>query len=85
MAHDIVTEDLYRLIQNLADRTGESLTTAVTIAVQERSEKLNQDDDQQQRIEEMREIVREIAPLLKDGPRSWDIDELLYDERGLPK
>lgn len=85
MAHDIVTEDLYRLIQNLAARTGESLTTAVTIAVQERSDKLNQDDEQRQRIEEMTRIVREIAPLLKDGPHSWDIDELLYDEHGLPK
>jgi antitoxin VapB len=85
MTQDIVTADLYRLIQNLADRTGESLTTAVTIAVQERSDKLKQDDEQRQRIEAMREIVREIAPFLKDTPRYWEVDELHYDERGLPK
>ncbi|MDQ3693587.1 MAG: type II toxin-antitoxin system VapB family antitoxin [Chloroflexota bacterium] len=85
MAQEILTADLYRLIQNLADRTGESLTTAVTVAVQERTDKLQYDDEQCRRIEEMRAIVREIAPLLKDSPRSWELDELLYDERGLPK
>lgn len=85
MRQDIVTTDLFRLIQELADRTGESLTIAVAVAVQERRDKLKREDEQWQRIEEMNRIVREIAPLLKDGPHYWDIDALLYDERGLPK
>jgi len=84
MGMNIKNEEAYRLTKQLAKLTGESLTTAVTEAVRERLNRVRRDRD----IDlggRLLEIGRDCAAHLKEPFRTIDHDEMLYDERGLPK
>jgi antitoxin VapB len=81
MSLNIKNPDTYRLVKELADLTGESMTTAVTEAVRERLERIRSDF----RPEDILELAREVRAHLPPGYLDADLDELLYDENGLPK
>jgi antitoxin VapB len=84
MSLNIKNEETNRLIHELADLTGETLTGAVKSAVQERLARLQR----QQKgglAEHLLSIGRETAPLFKEPYRSVEHGDLLYDEMGLPK
>ena len=81
MSLNIKNAETYRLIRELAETTGESMTTAVTIAVQERLERLRGDFD----AEEVRQLAREIREALPPGALDVDHGALLYDDDGLPR
>jgi antitoxin VapB len=71
-----------RLIRELSQETGESLTDAVRVAVRERLERVRADFD----VEHIMEIVRDIRSRVPPGYFDQDFDALLYDEEtGLPK
>ena len=71
-----------KLIRELADATGESLTEAVTTAVRERLDRLQLDSD----VDRVMELVHEIRSRVPPDFFDVDHDELLYDdELGLPK
>jgi hypothetical protein len=79
--------EVYRLAQELSAATGESMTEAVRLSLQERLDRLKQADDADlerrlQRITDLATKLRELSP-----PGYWDqdFDELMYDEDGLPK
>jgi antitoxin VapB len=77
-------KELYRLSKQLAQLTGETLTTAVTVAVRERLDRIRH----QQGVdlaERLLEIGRSCAAQLKEPFRTIDHDKMLYDNRGLPK
>ena len=80
MSLNIKNEETHRLAQELATLTGESLTAAVTEAVRE---KLNRVKSQGMAAR-IRKISEECYARLKGKPLP-DIDELLYDEKGLFK
>ena len=80
MSMNIKNEETHRMSQELADLTGESLTTAVTVAVRERLNRVKSKG----MAERIMKIAKESAALLKGNPLP-DIDEFLYDEKGLPK
>ena len=82
MALNIKNEETCNLARELADLTGETMTGAITIALQER---LERERDREARLKAMREIVDRIAPHLRDGPSAVEHGDFLYDERGLPK
>ncbi|HEU0074037.1 MAG TPA: type II toxin-antitoxin system VapB family antitoxin [Dehalococcoidia bacterium] len=84
MSLNIKDERAHRLARELANLTGESMTEAVTTALQERLERLQpaQDDDL---VELILAIGRDCAAHLKEPYKSIDHAELLYDERGLPR
>jgi antitoxin VapB len=84
MGLNIKNEEANRLIHVLADSTGESLTTAVTIAVRERLERVQQREpgDLAKRL---LQIGKRCAGHLKEPFRTMEHGELLYDEKGLPK
>lgn len=83
MGINIKNPETERLIRELAEKTGEGKTEAVETAVRERIQRLDATKLRQRRLSRMREIVDEMAPLLKDMP---DIDSYLYDPKtGLPK
>jgi antitoxin VapB len=87
MSMNIKNADVERLTRELADLTGETLTTAVSTAVRERLERLRgsgADGRTTQRAEQILALGRSIAPSLTEPWRSRDHGELLYDERGLP-
>jgi antitoxin VapB len=81
MSLNIKNPDTYRLVKELADLTGESMTAAVTEAVRERLERLRADFAPG----EILEIAREIRARLPPGYLDLDHDDFLYDENGLPK
>jgi antitoxin VapB len=86
MALNIKDEETYKLVSELAKRTGESLTLAVKVSVKERLERQEKSPRQQRRLEGIRRIVERTAPLMDDGRSSKELlDELYDDETGLPK
>ncbi len=81
MAFNIKSPETHRLAREVADITGESMAQAVDTALRERRQRLS-------RIgvaAKLNAIVKAAAPHVPPGVSSADIDELLYDERGLPK
>jgi antitoxin VapB len=84
MGMNIKNEEAYRLTKQLARLTGESLTTAVTEAVRERLDRVRRERGVDL-AERLLTIGRDCAAHLKVPFRTIDHDEMLYDERGLPK
>jgi len=86
MALNIKDEETYRLVSELARKTGESLTAAVKVSVKERLERQREAPQQESRLEAIRRIVERTAPLMNDGRSSKELFDELYDEEtGLPK
>jgi antitoxin VapB len=73
----------HRLARELAELTGESMSSAVTIAVRERRDRVLADRSGGL-AERMLEIGADCAERLPEHVRAIDHGELLYDENGLP-
>jgi antitoxin VapB len=84
MGLNIKNEKTYRLVRELSQLTGESMTAAVDKAVQERLERLR-DVKKDSLAQRLLQIGKECAPLWKEPFRSMEHGDLLYDEKGLPK
>jgi antitoxin VapB len=84
MSLNIKDEKTHRMARQLAKLTGESMTAAVGLAVQERLERVRAGRGTGL-AERLLKIGRETAPLFKEPYRSIDHGDLLYDENGLPK
>ncbi len=84
MSLNIKDEKTHRMARQLAKLTGESMTAAVGLAVQERLERVRAERGTGL-AERLLKIGRETAPLWKEPYRSMDHGDLLYDENGLPK
>ena len=83
MALNIKDDDADRLVRELAAETGENLTTAVTVAVRERLERLRGAVPREQRRDALTAIaVRSAARPVRDERPA---DEILgYGPDGLP-
>ncbi len=85
MSLNIKSDEAHRLARQLAALTGESLTTAVTVAIRERVER-EQRSRKDGLAERLLAIGRDCAAHLSEEQRSLDYDALLYDEKtGLPR
>jgi antitoxin VapB len=84
MSLNIKKEEAHRMAQELARLTGESMTAAVSEAIRERLERVRGSSGKGI-AERILEIGRDCAAHLEEPFKSMDIDELLYDEKGLPK
>jgi len=84
MSLNIKNEKTHRLAQELARLTGENMTVAVGEAIRERLERVRA-NSRKGMAERLLEIGRDCAAHLNEPYKSMDIDELLYDEKGLPK
>jgi antitoxin VapB len=84
MGLNLKNEETHKLAQDLAALTGESMTAAVTTAVRERLERIRREQDEDAFVSEVTAIARDCAKHLGKY-RNADIDQLLYDENGLPK
>ena len=85
MSLNIKNEQTCRLARELARLTGETMTGAITVALEER---LRREQRRRQADAVARDLVaigQRCAKLLGDGPSAVDHGDLLYDERGLPK
>jgi antitoxin VapB len=72
----------HQLAKELAKRTGESMTQAVTKAIEER---LGRTESQEARVDRLMAIGRRCAGNLEEPNKSIDHGDFLYDEQGLPK
>jgi antitoxin VapB len=84
MSLNIKNQEAHRLAQQLATITGESMTEAVTEALRERLDRVRR-DPRQGMAERLMKIGKECAAHIKEPFKSMNVDDLLYDEKGLPK
>jgi antitoxin VapB len=84
MGLNIKNDETYRLVEELAKLTGETLTGAVTQAVRERLDRLHRERNGHL-ADRLLRIGKDCAARLKEPFRSADHGDLLYDERGLPR
>jgi antitoxin VapB len=80
---NIKNAETHQLVQELAALTGESQTTAVTVAVRERLDRLRHLREAGL-ADRLIAIGRDTAPRLREPFRSASHGDLLYDEHGLP-
>ena len=84
MSLNIKHKDAHKLANKLAKLTGENMTQAVTTAIRERLDRVRN-----QRGPDLGErlvaIGKHCAMHLKEPFRSADHDDLLYDDKGLPR
>jgi len=84
MGLNIKNEETDRLVHELASMTGESLTTAVTVAVRERLDRLRQ-DKKGNLSERLLQIGKDCAAHWREPFRTIEHGDLLYDAKGFPK
>ena len=84
MSMNIKNKETYRLAKQLSKLTGESLTTAITEAIRERLHRVRREQGVDL-AERLLLIGRDCAAHLKGPFRIIDHEDLLYDDRGLPK
>lgn len=84
MSLNIKRQETHLLAQELAQLTGESVTVAVTQAVQERLDRVRRQHDMSL-ADRLLAIGEDCAAHLKEPYRSIDHATLLYDEQGLPR
>jgi antitoxin VapB len=83
MPLNIKSAKAYELARRVAQATGESLTEAVAIALEERLTRIDPSPDAL--AEEILALGRDCAGRLEEPWRSLDHAELLYDDKGLPR
>ncbi|HEY6293761.1 MAG TPA: type II toxin-antitoxin system VapB family antitoxin [Terriglobia bacterium] len=83
MSLNIKNEETHRRAQELARLVGENMTQAVDRAITERLDRVRKVRNRGPRAKRLLEIGRECARLPVLDKRS--AEEMLYDERGLPK
>ena len=84
MALNIRNSETERLAAELARRTGETKTQAVTRALRERLARLRRERGKRRLADELNEIALHCASLPELDPRTPD-EILGYDDRGLPR
>ena len=84
MGLNIKNEETYRLVDELARLTGETMTAAVTEAVRERLDRIHRERDGRL-ADRLLTIGKDCAARLQEPYRSADHGDLLYDDRGLPR
>jgi antitoxin VapB len=83
---NIKNEETQRLARELAQRNGETVTMAITIALRERLSRQQQPRKPAGRFERIQKIVERTAPLMKGRKSSKELMDELYDEKtGLPR
>ncbi len=81
---NIKSDDAYRLASKLSELTGESLTSAVTTALKERLERVQQREDIEARLARIREITADIRANMQRPLPTSNHDWMYDDETGLP-
>ena len=86
MSLNIKNAETYRLVKELAQETGQSMTAAVADAVRQRLEQIRAERGEGPiDIERGLALAAEIRERLGAEYLAQDFDALLYDEMGLPK
>jgi antitoxin VapB len=81
MGMNIKSDEAHALAKKIASHTGESLTSAVVVALKERLERIERERHVQEKIRRIDEILAKLPPV-PPGVTSDHSD--LYDDDGLP-
>jgi antitoxin VapB len=82
---NLKSDEAHRLAHELSERTGESMTKAVVVALRERLERVRRGSESEF-VERLLAIGRDCAAHMSEEGRSFDYDAFLYDEKtGLPR
>ncbi|HEX5319606.1 MAG TPA: type II toxin-antitoxin system VapB family antitoxin [Stellaceae bacterium] len=84
MSLNIKNREACRLVEELSELTGETMTGAITVAVRERLERIRR-EHKGDLAARLLEIGRDCAKRLGPGHSSADHGDLLYGEDGLPR
>lgn len=84
-ALNIKNEEAYRLVRELAEKRGESMTQVVIEIAREAIERDKPAGVDDERVQRWLEIGREIRARASEEWLNMDHGEYLYDENGLPK
>ncbi len=83
---NLKNEEAERLARELAQRTGETLTTAVIVALRERIERENTGRKRRNRMQWLHEITKQTSLIMNDARSSKELFDELHDpQTGLPK
>ncbi|MBX9691708.1 MAG: type II toxin-antitoxin system VapB family antitoxin [Cyanobacteria bacterium] len=82
MSLNIKNEEAHKLALKLSRLTGESMAAAVTIALKERLDRLQQSNKKSNRKERMQQLRKDCGERLKNN--KLDHAALLYGEDGMP-
>lgn len=87
MSLHIKNERTHALVRELAERTGQSQTSAVESAVQRMLDQLNTEDEAVRagRHEEIQEVLARLHALPDAGPSFREIMDEMYDDDGVPR
>jgi hypothetical protein len=85
MALRIEAPETMRMIEELAQRTGESSEQVIEIAIRERLDRVRSVEARVARKAELQELVDRLASRFEEPCRSLDPGEWLYGEDGLPR
>ena len=85
MALNIKNQKTCDLARELAELTDDTMTGAITVALESQLEQVKERRDKDQMLRELRAIRERYAGLVDPGFKSTDHAELLYDEYGIPK
>lgn len=86
MSLNIKNAETYRLVKELADATGTSMTVAVTDAVRRRLDEIRAErGDDGIDLERALALTAEMRDRLGADYLARDLDADLYDEQGLPR
>jgi antitoxin VapB len=87
MSLNIKNEETHRLAREVAARTGETLTTTITVALRERLARLRgaAGETSVARADRVRAIAADAATRWSPELREREHGDMLYDERGLPR
>ncbi len=86
MSLNIKNPEAHALAARVAQKTGETLTEAVTVALRERLARLEEKPGFDEALyEKLRAIATDARKHMKEPWLSMEHGDLLYDERGLPK
>jgi antitoxin VapB len=84
MSLNIKNEEAHALAREIAQLTGESLTTAVTESLRERRERLRK-RSRTGMAQRLMAIGAACAARLPESFKAMNPDDLLFDEYGMPK
>lgn len=84
MSLNIKNEETHKLAMQLAKATGENMTEAVTQALRERLDRVRHQRGSGL-ADRLVQIGKDCAAHLKEPFRTASHDDLLYDDKGLPR
>lgn len=84
MSLNLKSDEAHRLARELADATGESMTAAIIEAMRERLARLRRGSEEEF-VQRILAIGRDCAAHLTEEERTMNLEDLLYDENGLPR